>query len=49
MGQPGFPFGGVGQSGAGREMGVEAMGEYTDAKAVWINCGAQLPARYADA
>ena len=46
---PGSPFGGVGQSGFGREMGFEAMHEYTDAKAVWINYGAQLPARYADA
>ena len=46
---PGSPFGGVGQSGFGREMGFEAMQEYTDAKAVWINYGAQLPARYTDA
>jgi aldehyde dehydrogenase (NAD+) len=46
---PGSPFGGVGQSGFGREMGFEAMHEYTDAKAVWINYGAHLPARYADA
>jgi aldehyde dehydrogenase (NAD+) len=46
---PGSPFGGVGQSGFGREMGFEAMHEYTNAKAVWINYGAQLPARYADA
>jgi acyl-CoA reductase-like NAD-dependent aldehyde dehydrogenase len=40
---PGSPFGGVGQSGYGREMGFEAMHEYTDAKAVWINVDAQLP------
>jgi aldehyde dehydrogenase (NAD+) len=44
---PGSPFGGVGHSGFGREMGFEAMHEYTDAKAVWINYGAQLPERYA--
>ena len=29
---PGSPFGGVGQSGYGREMGFEAMREYTSAK-----------------
>jgi aldehyde dehydrogenase (NAD+) len=43
---PGSPFGGVGQSGYGREMGFEAMHEYTEAKAVWINYDAQLPALY---
>jgi acyl-CoA reductase-like NAD-dependent aldehyde dehydrogenase len=43
---PGSPFGGVGSSGYGREMGFEAMHEYTEAKAVWINVDAQLPAFY---
>jgi aldehyde dehydrogenase (NAD+) len=43
---PGSPFGGVRQSGFGREMGFEAMREYTSAKAVWINYDAQLPALY---
>jgi len=43
---PGSPFGGVGQSGFGREMGFEAMHDYTEAKAVWINYDAQLPALY---
>jgi acyl-CoA reductase-like NAD-dependent aldehyde dehydrogenase len=43
---PGSPFGGVGQSGYGREMGFEAMHEYTEAKAVWINYDAQLPTLY---
>lgn len=43
---PGSPFGGVGQSGYGREMGFEAMHEYTDAKSVWINVDAQLPPFY---
>jgi len=43
---PGSPFGGVGQSGYGREMGFEAMHEYTDAKSVWINVDAQIPPFY---
>jgi acyl-CoA reductase-like NAD-dependent aldehyde dehydrogenase len=44
---PGSPFGGVGSSGYGREMGFEAMHEYTEAKAIWINVEAQLPQFYA--
>ncbi|HVZ61298.1 MAG TPA: aldehyde dehydrogenase family protein [Terriglobales bacterium] len=43
---PGSPFGGVGESGYGREMGFEAMREYTHAKSVWINYDAQLPPFY---
>ncbi len=43
---PGSPFGGVGQSGYGREMGFEAMHDYTEAKSVWINVDAQLPVWY---
>src|ERR671910_3595026 len=43
---PGSPFGGVGLSGYGREMGFEAMHEYTDAHSVWINVDARLPAWY---
>ncbi|MGH9213395.1 MAG: aldehyde dehydrogenase family protein [Acidimicrobiales bacterium] len=43
---PGSPFGGVGQSGYGREMGFEAMHEYTDAKSVWVNVDAQQPVWY---
>jgi len=43
---PGSPFGGVGQSGYGREMGFEAMHEYTDAKSVWVNVDANLPPFY---
>ena len=43
---PGSPFGGVGLSGYGREMGFEAMREYTEAKSVWINVDAQLPPWY---
>jgi acyl-CoA reductase-like NAD-dependent aldehyde dehydrogenase len=44
---PGSPFGGVGRSGYGREMGFEVMHEYTDAKSVWVNVDAQLPDWYA--
>ncbi|MFS3128571.1 aldehyde dehydrogenase family protein [Nocardioides sp. Bht2] len=43
---PGSPFGGVGVSGYGREMGFEAMREYSSPKAIWINVDAQLPAYY---
>jgi acyl-CoA reductase-like NAD-dependent aldehyde dehydrogenase len=43
---PGSPFGGTGQSGYGREMGFEAMREYTEAKSIWINVDAELPAWY---
>jgi acyl-CoA reductase-like NAD-dependent aldehyde dehydrogenase len=43
---PGSPFGGVGLSGYGREMGFDAMREYTHAKSVWINVDAQIPPHY---
>ena len=43
---PGSPFGGVRGSGYGREMGFEAMNEYTHAKSIWINHSAQIPAWY---
>ncbi|HEX6423267.1 MAG TPA: aldehyde dehydrogenase family protein [Acidimicrobiales bacterium] len=43
---PGSPFGGVGQSGYGREMGFEAMRGYTSPKAVWVNVDARIPAWY---
>jgi acyl-CoA reductase-like NAD-dependent aldehyde dehydrogenase len=43
---PGSPFGGVGLSGYGREMGFEAMHEYTEAQSIWINFDAQLPIWY---
>ncbi len=43
---PGSPFGGVGQSGYGREMGFEAMREYTHPKSVWVNVDAQIPPYY---
>ena len=43
---PGSPFGGMGSSGYGREMGFEAMREYSESKAVWVNIDAALPAFY---
>jgi acyl-CoA reductase-like NAD-dependent aldehyde dehydrogenase len=43
---PGSPFGGIGKSGYGREMGFEAMHDYTEAKSVWVNVDAQIPAYY---
>jgi aldehyde dehydrogenase (NAD+) len=43
---PGSPFGGVGDSGYGREMGFDAMHEYTYAKSVWVNVDAELPVWY---
>jgi aldehyde dehydrogenase (NAD+)/betaine-aldehyde dehydrogenase len=43
---PGSPFGGIGNSGYGRDMGFEAMHDYTDAKSVWVNVDAQIPPHY---
>jgi len=43
---PGSPFGGVGQSGFGRDLGTECMHEYTEPKSVWINYDAQIPPFY---
>jgi aldehyde dehydrogenase (NAD+) len=43
---PGSPFGGVRASGYGREMGFEAMHDYTDAKSVWVNVDARIPPYY---
>jgi len=43
---PGSPFGGVGQSGYGREMGFEVMREYTQAKSVWINVDTNVTPYY---
>ncbi|MGZ8439077.1 MAG: aldehyde dehydrogenase family protein [Candidatus Limnocylindrales bacterium] len=43
---PGSPFGGVGRSGYGRDMGFEAMHEYTEAKSVWLNVDADSPPWY---
>jgi aldehyde dehydrogenase (NAD+) len=33
------PFGGLKQSGLGRELGVEALNDYSEAKSVWIDLG----------
>ena len=44
---PGSPFGGTGLSGYGREMGFEAMREYTEPKSVWVNVDAAIPPFYA--
>jgi betaine-aldehyde dehydrogenase len=43
---PGSPFGGVGESGYGREMGFDVMREYTQAKSIWVNIDATLPPYY---
>ena len=43
---PGSPFGGVRSSGYGREMGFEAMRDYTETKSVWVNVDAQIPPFY---
>jgi acyl-CoA reductase-like NAD-dependent aldehyde dehydrogenase len=43
---PGSPFGGVRGSGYGREMGFDAMDEYTHARSIWINHSATLPPWY---
>lgn len=43
---PGSPFGGVGQSGYGREMGFEAMHDYTEARSVWVNVDAKVPPHF---
>jgi acyl-CoA reductase-like NAD-dependent aldehyde dehydrogenase len=43
---PASPFGGVRQSGYGREMGFEVMREYTQVKSVWINVDAPVSPWY---
>ena len=43
---PGSPFGGVGLSGYGREMGFDAMREYTHVKSVWVNVDARIAPWY---
>jgi aldehyde dehydrogenase (NAD+) len=43
---PASPFGGVGSSGYGREMGFDAMHEYTEAKSIWLNVDATIPPWY---
>lgn len=43
---PASPFGGVGESGYGREMGFEVMHEYTQPKSIWVNVDAKVPPHY---
>jgi aldehyde dehydrogenase (NAD+) len=43
---PGSPFGGTGASGYGRDMGFEAIREYTESKSVWVNVDASIPPFY---
>jgi aldehyde dehydrogenase (NAD+) len=43
---PGSPFGGVRGSGYGRDMGFEAITDYTSTKSIWVNVEAKLPAFY---
>jgi aldehyde dehydrogenase (NAD+) len=43
---PGSPFGGVRGSGYGRDMGFEAITDYTSAKSIWVNVDANLPPFY---
>lgn len=43
---PNSPFGGTGKSGYGREMGFEAIREFTEAKSIWVNVDAKLPPWY---
>jgi betaine-aldehyde dehydrogenase len=43
---PASPFGGVGQSGYGREMGFEVMREYTQVKSIWVNVDAKISPWY---
>jgi aldehyde dehydrogenase (NAD+)/betaine-aldehyde dehydrogenase len=43
---PNSPFGGVGQSGYGRDLGLESMQEYTYPKSIWVNVDANVPPFY---
>ncbi|HEX2810367.1 MAG TPA: aldehyde dehydrogenase family protein, partial [Kineosporiaceae bacterium] len=38
---PQVPFGGMGQSGIGRENGTDAIRDYTETKAIWIELSGQ--------
>ncbi len=37
-----LPFGGYKQSGLGREMGLDALNEYTEVKSIWIDTGNEV-------
>lgn len=43
---PGSPFGGVGESGYGRDLGLEVLQEYTYPKSFWVNYDHPTPAFY---
>jgi aldehyde dehydrogenase (NAD+) len=43
---PASPFGGTGESGYGRDMGFEAMREYTQPKSIWVNVDAAIAPHY---
>jgi acyl-CoA reductase-like NAD-dependent aldehyde dehydrogenase len=43
---PSSPFGGTGESGYGRDMGFEAMREYTQPKSIWVNVDAAITPHY---
>ena len=43
---PASPFGGVGQSGYGKDLGRESIDEYTNSKSIWINYDAKDPPFY---
>jgi betaine-aldehyde dehydrogenase len=43
---PGSPFGGTGLSGYGRDMGFDAMREYTQVRSIWVNVDAEIPPFY---
>lgn len=45
---PGSPFGGMGASGYGRDLGIESMHGYTEPKAMVFNYGAGVHDFYAD-
>ncbi len=42
----GMPFGGFGQSGLGREIGIEALDGYTEVKSIWIDTGNEVQFPY---
>jgi (Z)-2-((N-methylformamido)methylene)-5-hydroxybutyrolactone dehydrogenase len=37
-----MPFGGVKDSGLGRENGSDAINDYLETKSIWINTGAPI-------
>lgn len=39
-----MPFGGMKQSGIGRENGIEAVSEYLETKSAWVSTSTAAPA-----